>query len=109
MAKFHGLIGFVTVEESETAPGVHSEVVTERPCSGDILRNTRRWENSQKINEDLNIDNRFSILADEYVITHSYAMRYLKLGEVSWKILSFEIERPRIILTVGGVYNGNSN
>ncbi len=109
MAKFHGMIGYVTSEESETAPGVYSEVITERSCQGDILRDTKRWENGQKVNEDLTIDNRFSILADEYVITHSYAMRYLKFGEVSWKILSFEIQRPRIILTVGGVYNGNSN
>lgn len=107
MAKFHGLIGFVTVEESETAPGVYGEVVTERPCSGDILRNTRRWENSQKINDALIIDNRFSIIADEYAINHTHLMRYLKLREVSWKILSFEILRPRIILTVGGVYNGS--
>jgi len=108
MAKFHGLIGFVTVEESETAPGVYSPVVTERPCSGDILRSTKRWENSsQKVNEDIVIDNRFSILADEYMINNSHIMRYLKINEVSWKISSFEIQRPRIILTVGGVYNGS--
>ena len=107
MAKFHGLIGFVTVEESETAPGVYSEVVTERPCTGDILRSTKRWESGQKVNDDMTIDNRFSILADEYSINNSHVMRYLKLGEVSWKISSFEIQRPRIILTVGGVYNGN--
>lgn len=107
MAKFHGLIGFVTTEESETAPGVYTEVVTERPCSGDILRNNRRWEDNQKVNSDLTIDNRFSILQDEYMINNSHTMRYLKLGEVSWKISSFEIQRPRIILTVGGVYNGS--
>jgi len=107
MAKFHGFIGFVTVEEKGTAPGVYIEVLTERPCNGDILRNIRRWEGSQKVNEDLTIDNRFSILADEYAINHIHVMRYLKVNEVSWKILSFEIQRPRIILTVGGVYNGN--
>jgi hypothetical protein len=107
MAKFHGLIGYSKSEESETAPGVYSEVVTERPCSGDILRNTKRWENGDKVNDNLTIDNRFSILADEFTISNTQYMRYLKIMGSSWKITSFEIQRPRIILTVGGVYNGN--
>jgi hypothetical protein len=107
MAKFHGLIGYVKNEESETAPGVYSEVVTERPCSGDILRNTKRWENGDKVNDNLTIDNRFSIIADEFAISNARVMRYLKIMGSSWKITSFEIQRPRIILTVGGVYNGN--
>ena len=84
-----------------------SEVVTERPCSGDILRNTKRWENGEQVNDNLTIDNRFSIVADEYAISNIQIMRYLKIMGSSWKITSFEIQRPRIILTVGGVYNGN--
>lgn|SRR5512135_1427462 len=107
MAKFHGIIGYVKHEESETAPGSYSEVITERPCSGDILRNTKRWENGDKVNDNLTVDNRFSIIADEYAISNIQIMRYLKIMGSSWKITSFEIQRPRIILTVGGVYNGN--
>jgi hypothetical protein len=107
MAKFHGIVGYVKVEESETAPGVYSEVVTERPCSGDILRNTRRWENGDRVNDNLTIDNRFSIIVDEFAISNIHTIRYLKVMGSSWKITSFEIQRPRIILTVGGVYNGN--
>ncbi len=105
MAKFHGVIGYIRNEE--TAPGVWSEVVTKRPCSGDILRSTKRWENGDKVNDNLTIDNRFSIIADEFAISNVHFMRYLTITGSSWKITSFEILRPRIILTVGGVYNGN--
>ena len=106
MAKFHGLIGYVENEESETSPGVFIDVTTERACVGDTLRSNKRWESGEKVNDSLVIDNRFSIIADEYVHTHAQNMRYLLLHGTRWKITSFEIQRPRIILTVGGVYNG---
>jgi len=108
MAKFHGIIGYVKSEESETAPGAYKDVITERPCSGDILRNTKRWESGEKVNDNLTIDNRFSIITDEFAISNIHFMRYLKIMGSSWKILSFEIQRPRIILTVGGVYNNGN-
>lgn len=107
MAKFHGVIGYVKTEE--TAPGVYTETVTERICSGDILRNSRRWENAEQVNDSLMIENRFSIIAEDYIINNTQYMRYLKVFEAYWKITSFEIQRPRIILTVGGVYNGPTN
>ncbi len=107
MAKFHGVIGYIEV--AETAPGVYSESVTERNCSGDILRNTRRWEGSERVNDTLIFDGRFSIIADEFAISNVQKMRYIKILGSLWKIISFEIERPRIILTVGGVYNAVQN
>lgn len=103
MAKFRGVIGFVHTEE--TAPGVHSEVVTERNYSWDILRETKGWEKSEHLNDNLTINNRFSIVADPFINNHLQQMRYIKLSGSFWKITSFEIQRPRIILTVGGVYN----
>lgn len=107
MAKFHGFIGYVNFQENETAPGAYIEVTTERPCNGDVLRSERRWESADKVNDNLTINNRFSIIADEYAVGNTQYMRYLKLNGALWKIISFEIQRPRIILTIGGVYNGN--
>lgn len=104
MAKFQGQIGFVHTEE--TVPGVHTEVVTERSFTGDILRNNRRWENVGQINDDFVISNQFSIVADDYAFQNISFMRYLIWNGVKWKITLFDISRPRIILTVGGVYNG---
>lgn len=104
MAKFHGIIGYVQTEE--TAPGVYNEVVTERTYTGDILRNNRRWENSERLNDNLVINNQFSIVADAFAYENFQNIRYIQWMGTSWKVNSIEIQRPRLILTVGGVYNG---
>jgi hypothetical protein len=109
MAKFHGVIGYAQTEE--TAPGVHSEVVTERPCSGEILRNNQRWENGtrsgeMKINDDITLNNQFSVIGDAFAHQNLQYMRYVKWMGTRWKIESVEIRSPRLILTIGGVYNG---
>ena len=103
MAKFVGTLGFVTVQESD---GIAEEVVTEVTYTGDILRNSRRWDDSQKVVSDLNIENRFSIIADSFAIDNTPNMRYLTVFGARWKITSIEIQRPRIILSVSGIYNG---
>ncbi len=105
MAKFHGKIGYVKTEE--TSPGVHSEVVTEKNYKGDLLRNIRRWETGgENANPDINISNRFSVVADAYAYDNLAHMRYILWRGAKWKITNIEIQRPRVILTVGGVYNG---
>jgi hypothetical protein len=104
MAKFYGTIGFVTTEE--TGSGIFEEVITEKSYTGDILRSSRQWEDSQKVISDLTIENRFSIIADSFAIDNTPNMRYIIVFGSRWKINSIEIQRPRIILTVSGVYNG---
>lgn len=104
MAKFHGRVGYI--QTKETSPGVYTPVVTERDCVGDILRNNQRWEKSENLNDNFTISNRFSILTDEYINQNIKNLKYIQWMGTKWTITSFEIERPRIILTVGGVYNG---
>lgn len=104
MAKFYGRVGYVEVKE--TAPGVWEETPTERYYYGDVLRNTRRWETSEHLNDNLNINNSISIVADPYAYQHFFAMRYIRWMDSVWKITNVEVQRPRLILTIGGVYNG---
>lgn len=105
MARFYGVIGFSRYEE--TAPGVHTEVVTERSYFGDVIRDVRRSDSTpESLNDNLNISNRFSIVADSQAFDDLEYMRYIKWANVFWKISSIEIQRPRLILSVGGVYNG---
>jgi hypothetical protein len=33
-------------------------------------------------------------------------MRYVEWMNARWKITSIDVKRPRVILTIGGVYNG---
>lgn len=104
MAKFYGEIGYA--ETTETTPGVWKEVLTERKSSGDVIRNTRRWQAGENLNDDLMIDNKISIIADPFATLNFHAMRYVKWMGVLWKITNVEVQRPRLILTIGGVYNG---
>jgi hypothetical protein len=104
MAKFYDVIGFASHEE--TSPGVWEEVVTERKYYGDVGRNTFKYQSSSNLNDDINISNEISIVADEYANANFHAMRYIVIMGVKWKINNIDVQRPRLILTVGGVYNG---
>lgn len=104
MARFHGKIGFVKTEE--TAPGVHTEVTTEMSYVGDILRSTQNWERGENLNDNLNINNRFSIVADAFAFENLQFIRYINWMGSKWKVSTIDIQRPRLILVVGGLYNG---
>lgn len=104
MAKFYGKIGFA--DTVETAPGVWTEQIVERNYFGDIIRNTRRLQSSDQLNDDINISNEFSIVADPYANNNFHSMRYIEFMGAKWKITNVENRYPRLILTVGGVYNG---
>ena len=104
MAKFHGVVGYFTTEE--TSPGVHVDGITEVPCQGDILRNTQRFESSEQLNDDVTIDNRFSIVADGFMTTNMANIRYVEYLNIKWKVVTIDIQPPRLILKVRGVYNG---
>lgn len=106
MARYADAIGVASTVEGP--PGIFKEVFTEKIYVGDILRDSRRWQDTPKVNSDLSISNRISIVADAYALANFSAMRYAKLNGVSWKILEIEIQRPRLILTLGEVYNAPS-
>lgn len=104
MAKYYGKIGFVDYAQSEI--DVYTEAKTERYYTGDVLQNSRRWENAERLNDDLQISNRISIVADPYALNTFHAMRYIEWMGTLWKITNVEVQYPRLILTIGGVYNG---
>ena len=104
MAKFYGKIGYS--EMSETRPGVWEEILTERNYYGDLVRNIRRLQSSSQVNDDLNIANEISIVADPYANKNFHAMRYVEFMGTRWKINNVDVQYPRLILSIGGVYNG---
>lgn len=103
MAKFCGKIGFVRTEK--TAPGVWTPQIEERSYTGDVIRNYRRWDNNEYVNDDVNITNSISIIADKYAYECLGFMKYVDWMGTKWKISSVEIQRPRIIISMGGIYN----
>jgi hypothetical protein len=106
MAKFYGEIGYAE-SNVETAPGVYTDQLVEYSYYGDVIRNTRGLEDGQSINNDLTVSNSISIVADAYAREHFFAMRYIKWAGALWTISDVDASRPpRLILRLGGVYNG---
>ena len=104
MAKWYGVIGYA--ETVETEPGLWEEKIVERPYYGDITRNTRKLQSSGSVNDNVNISNLLSIIADPYANLNFYAMRYVEFMGSKWKVTDVEVKSPRLILTLGGLYNG---
>lgn len=102
MNKFYGVIGYA--ETVETTPGVWEEKIVARNYYGDILRNNRQLQSSEHLNDDINISNEISILADPYADNHFHAMRYAEFMGARWKITRVEVQYPRLKLTLGGLY-----
>ena len=106
MAKFCGLIGYIETKEVPPDSGIWKEEVTEYKHYGDLLRDSRRIQTSDKVNDDINISNEISIVADPYAMNNIHYMRYAEFMGTKWKITNVEVQYPRLILTLGGIYNG---
>ena len=104
MAKFCGKVGYAF--SREIAPDVYDDEVVEKTYYGDVTKNNRRWEKGTDINDDLNVSNTFSIMADAYAYEHFFAIKYIEWMGARWKVTNVEVQRPRLIFSVGGVYNG---
>ena len=104
MAKWYGKVGYVTTEETE--PGIWATKVTEVLYSGDLLKNISKWVTSNKVNDDLNVANQISIIADPFAYQNFSSIKYVEFMGAMWEVSSAEVQYPRLILTVGGVYNG---
>ena len=104
MAKWYGSIGYA--ETVETEPGLWEEQIAERQYYGELSRNIRKLQTSGGVNDDINVANEISIVADPYANQNFHAMRYVDFMGAKWKITSVEVQYPRLILTIGGVYNG---
>lgn len=104
MAKFSGNIGYCITEETE--PGIFEETIKVFRYTGDIIKNTRRLQEAGKVNDNVTVNNRISIIADPFANNNFHSMRYVEMMGTKWKVVEVEVEYPRLILSVGGVYNG---
>lgn len=104
MAKYYGAIGYAVTEE--TSPGIYEEIIKEYQYYGDVVRNTRRLNGASKVNDDITISNQISIVSDPFASNNFHMMRYATYMGSKWKITEVEVQYPRLILTLGGLYNG---
>ena len=107
MARFSGRLGFA--ESKETSPGIVKEVLSERVYFGDLLRNRHSQQNTEQVHGTISIQNQVSIVADPYVFENYFALRYVVWQNIYWEVTAVDVEQyPRITLTLGGVYNGET-
>lgn len=105
MARFHGKVGYAS-ETVESTPGVYEDVITEVSYFGDVIRNTRRLREGESVNDDLTVNNSISIVADAYANEHFHTIRYVEWAGALWKVSEVDVQSPRLLLRLGGVYNG---
>lgn len=106
MAKFYGEIGYGETVETPPESGKWIDQITEIPYYGDVIRNTRRLQEGENLNKDLSVNNSISIVADAYANEHFFAIRYIRWAGALWEISEVEVQSPRLLLRLGGVYNG---
>jgi len=104
MAKFYGVIGYAI--QTETAPGVWEDAIIERNYRGDVILAQQRWQKTEGVSDDLNLDNSISIIADGFVYANLGFIKYVNWHGQKWNIKSLAINRPRLVLQIGGIYNG---
>lgn len=104
MPKCSGVIGYALAVE--TQPGVWSESIEEKKYYGEIVRDNRRLVDQGQINDNINISNNISVVSNKFMLENMAFMKYLSFKGSKWKISSIDIISPRIIITLGGLYNG---
>jgi hypothetical protein len=104
MAKFSGLVGYVTQEEQ--VPGVWSPVEKTAMMKGDVIRLSSTYQDNGKVNSDMSLNHRVSLIGDAYAFENYFKLKWVDFNGLRVEINSIEMQRPRIIITLGGVWNG---
>lgn len=104
MGKFFGEIGYV--KTNETSPDIWKEETYSQNYYGDVLENVGLWRSSVSINDDVDLNCEISIIADHYALENYPYIKYVVYNGVKWKVKNVRPRYPRIILRIGGVYNG---
>lgn len=104
MGRFYGLIGYG--EETETSPGVWEDVITELPYTGDTMKISKRNQTTEHLNDNLVVNNEISVVADPFALQNFHSIRFVHWLGTRWKVTSVTVQYPRLVISIGGVYNG---
>lgn len=103
MARFSGKVGYITQEE--TRPGVWTPKEKSRDMKGDIIRQVSSSQSGESINDDISLNHRVSLIGDAYAFGNYFNIRWVQIDLQKWKVSSVEVQRPRLIITLGGLWN----
>lgn len=105
MSKYYGKVGFMDAEKTDENSDVFVEKIIEHPYYGDILEYGSRWQSGQYLIENRLLTIKISIVADPYAYEHFSTIKYVEYGGKKWEVTGIDIQRPRLILTIGDLYN----
>lgn len=103
MAKYFGKIGYALT--TETAPSVWEEQFIEKEYYGDVLKYSKRYQATEHVNDNIEIRNQISIVADPFAYENFMFIRYVTWMGVKWEVTDVTVDYPRLTLSIGGVYN----
>lgn len=106
MARYYGAIGYGESAEVPASSGVWKDVITEYSYYGDVIRNTAKREHGEGLNANVGVGNSISVVADQYAIDHVQAIRYIRWDGALWTVTNVDVQPPRLIISLGEVYNG---
>ena len=106
--KYTGKIGFAVMKNE--GEGIYTEEIEEKVYYGDLL--SSRWNNENNQNSPLVVNcffvilnNSISVICDKYLSENISVIRYITYKNSKWCITGIEIQPPRIIINIGGIYN----
>lgn len=108
MARFSGLVGYAVQVEDPPSSGIWVDKIIEKRYFGDIDRVSHRYSPSGTLNDNLTLSNEISIIVDPYARENCGNIRYVKYMGTAWKVTSIDMKFPRIILSIGEIYNGDT-
>ena len=104
MTRFSDKVGYVS--QGSLVDGVQEVVVTERVYKGEVLENISSLQDGEKVNDDIRLQDRVSLIADAYGLENFSQIRFVVRMGIPWIAQTVRVERPRIIISLGGVYHG---
>lgn len=103
--RYSGMIGFAPTK-NKGDDDIWSEKIEEHPYKGDIVRHSYNAQNVEKLTDDVQVNMQISIVANEFAYNFMHLIRYATWRGVKWRVTSVEPQYPRLLLSLGGVYNG---
>lgn len=104
MTKWAGNVGYGI--EVRVKPGVTETQIIERNYTGDVERVSRRYQTDNNMNNDLDISNEISIVADPFAYENFVNIKYVTWLGQRWRVSNINVQYPRLSLSIGGIYNG---
>lgn len=114
--KFYGPVGYGITSEGKytnsldvkVSSGVWTDTIVERNYTGDVLKNYYKSSKGESINDNVDVNVNISIISDPFAMQHFHTIKYVKWMGAAWKVISVDVQYPRLVLTIGGVYNGET-